>query len=59
MPEHDIHNEGAQMIALLRALNNEDQRIAYAILEGMRLQQTLDHQRDNPLFNQASAVPVG
>lgn len=58
MPEHDVHREGVQMLALLRALNDEDQRIVYAILEGMRLQQMLDLQRDNFLLNQASAASV-
>lgn len=59
MPEQDVHKEGVQMIALLRAMNDEDQRIVYAILEGMRLQQALDLQKDRPFLNQASAIPAG
>lgn len=38
--------EGARMLQFLRALGTEDQRIAYAVLQGMHLQQKLDEQRE-------------
>ena len=38
----DAYTEGAKMLQFLRALGNEDQRIAYAVLEGMRLQKRID-----------------
>lgn len=33
------------VLDILHALGTEEQRIAFAVLEGMRLQQTLDAQR--------------
>ena len=42
----DTKTEGAKMLQFLRALGTEDQRIAYAVLEGMQLQQKLDEQRE-------------
>lgn len=33
------------MLQAFRVLSAEEQRIAFAVLEGMRLQQTLDAQR--------------
>ena len=42
MNKQAMYQEGARMLDFLRALGNEDQRIAYAILEGMRLQRNLD-----------------
>ena len=41
----DTKAEGARMLQFLRALGTEDQRIAYAVLEGMQLQRKLDQQR--------------
>ncbi len=41
----NIKAEGVRMLQFLRALGTEDQRIAYAILEGMQLQKQLDAQR--------------
>ncbi len=38
--------EGAQILTLLRALGSEEQCIAYAVLQGMHLQQKLDEQRE-------------
>ena len=38
--------QGAKMLQFLRALGTEDQRIAYAVLEGMQLQRKLDQQRE-------------
>ncbi len=37
--------EAKRMLDFLRAVGSEEQRIAFAVLEGMRLQQTLDAQR--------------
>ena len=42
----DVKTEGARMLQFLRALGTEDQRIAYAVLQGMHLQQKLDEQRE-------------
>lgn len=42
----DTKTEGARMLQFLRALGTEDQRIAYAVLEGMQLQRKLDQQRE-------------
>lgn len=42
----DVKTEGARMLQFLRALGTEDQRIAYAVLEGMQLQRKLDQQRE-------------
>mgnify|MGYP001073083518 FL=1 len=39
-----MYQEGAQVLAFLRMLGTEEQRIAYAVLEGMRLQKNLDSQ---------------
>lgn len=47
MNERTIYQEGARMLDFLRALGTEDQRIAYAILEGMRLQRDLDSQKQS------------
>lgn len=41
------YQEGARMLDFLRAIGTEDQRIAYAVLEGMRLQKDLDSQKQN------------
>lgn len=40
--------EAARMLMFLRAIGTEDQRIAYAVLEGMHLQKRLDEQRMEP-----------
>lgn len=40
----DVKTEGVRMLQFLRALGTEDQRIAYAVLEGMHLQKKLDGQ---------------
>ena len=40
----EMYSEGARMLRFLRALGTEDQRIAYAVLEGMQLQKKLDTQ---------------
>lgn len=37
--------EGAKVLALLRALGNEEQRIAFALMEGMRIQKSMDAQK--------------
>ena len=37
--------EGAKVLALLRALGNEEQRIAFALMEGMRIQKNMDAQK--------------
>lgn len=41
---NEMMSESAQMLRFLRALGTEDQRIAYAVLEGMQLQRKLDTQ---------------
>ena len=45
------------MLQFLRALGTEDQRIAYAVLEGMQLQRKLDQQRELNLPAKAKAHP--
>lgn len=41
--------EAKKVLDFLRALGTEEQRIAYAVLEGMRLQKALDSQgREKP-----------
>lgn len=37
--------EGAKVLALLRALGSEEQRIAFALMEGMRIQKNMDAQK--------------
>ena len=53
----DTKTEGAKMLQFLRALGTEDQRIAYAVLEGMQLQRKLDQQRELNLPAKAKAHP--
>lgn len=36
--------EGVKMLTLFRALSDEDQRIAYAMMVGMKLQKTISDQ---------------
>ena len=43
-PKAEPENEGAKVIQMLRLLNGEDQRIAYAVLEGMKLQKAINNQ---------------
>lgn len=38
-------SEAKRTLDLLRALGTEEQRIAYAVLEGMRLQKDLDSRK--------------
>ena len=38
------YKEAAKVLAMLRALGSEDQRIAYAFMEGMKTQKTIDRQ---------------
>jgi len=40
--------EAKRVLDLLRVLGTEEQRIAYAVLEGMRLQKALDSQNQKP-----------
>lgn len=44
-----INSESYTILQALRSLTNEEQRIAYAILEGMQLQKTLDGQRNTDI----------
>jgi len=44
MDNQTKYQEGVWVIGFLRAFGTDEQRIAYAILEGMRLQKTLDAQ---------------
>ena len=46
MMESTKFQEGAQILTLLRALGSDEQCIAYAVLQGMHLQQKLDEQRE-------------
>lgn len=41
----NIQKEGSALLFGLRLLTTEEQQIAYALLEGMRLQKKLDAQR--------------
>lgn len=44
-----INSEGGAILQIFRLLSDEEQRIAYAVLEGMRLQKDLDSQgRERP-----------
>ena len=47
--------EAKKMLDFLRALGTEEQRIAYAVLEGMRLQKSLDSQTREPEREAAGA----
>lgn len=47
MQDQAVYQEGARMLQFLRAIGTEEQRIAYAVLEGMRLQKKLDTQTDD------------
>lgn len=40
----NANGEGGAILQIFRLLTDEEQRIAYAILEGMRLQKALDSQ---------------
>ncbi len=46
------------MLGFLRAIGNEDQRIAYAILEGMQLQRRLDAQQKETQNNNTQIKSV-
>ena len=43
-----INSEGGAILQIFRLLSDEEQRIAYAVLEGMRLQKDLDSQKQSP-----------
>lgn len=45
MTNTTIYEEGNAILFGIRLMTEEEQKIAYAMLEGMRLQQTLDAQR--------------
>ena len=40
-----INSEGGAILQIFRLLSDEEQRIAYAVLEGMRLQKDLNSQK--------------
>lgn len=45
----NVKSEGGAILQIFRLLSAEEQRIAYAVLEGMRLQKDLDSQsRERP-----------
>lgn len=44
---YNIQKEGKALLFGFRLLTEEEQRIVYAILEGMQLQKQLDAQRTN------------
>ena len=44
----NVRNEGCAILQFFRLLTDEEQRIAYAVLEGMRLQKALDSQNQKP-----------
>ncbi|RKJ54985.1 hypothetical protein D7Y09_09575 [bacterium 1XD42-1] len=50
--------EAKKMLGFLRAIGNEDQRIAYAILEGMQLQRRLDAQQKETQNNNTQIKSV-
>lgn len=53
----NVNSEGGAVLKFFRILSDEEQRIVYAILEGMRLQKDLDFQiREKPYCE--SATPV-
>ncbi len=39
-----IFTEGVKMLQILRTLGDEDQRIAFAVLQGMRIQKMISSQ---------------
>lgn len=41
------YKEAAKVLTMLRALGNEEQRIAYAFMEGMKTQKFIDRQSAN------------
>lgn len=43
---HD-YREAAKVLTMLRALGSEEQRIAYAFMEGMKTQKFIDRQSVN------------
>ncbi len=47
MKSESIQKEGSALLFGLRLLSEEEQRIAYAVLEGMKLQKQLDSQKAN------------
>lgn len=49
----NINSEGGAILQIFRLLNDEEQRIAYAILEGMRLQKSLDTQYQQQAQNRS------
>ncbi len=51
----DINGEGGAILQIFRLLSAEEQRIAYAILEGMRLQKDLDSQAQTETSSQTGA----
>lgn len=50
------NQEAAAILYALRLLNNEDQRIAYAILQGMSLQKRLDEQRNGDSYVRSKGI---
>lgn len=42
---NELQQEGVSVLQLLRHLENDDQKIALAVLEGMKLQKKIDVQR--------------
>lgn len=42
------YREAAKVLTMLRALGSEEQRIAYAFMEGMKTQKFIDRQSVNP-----------
>lgn len=48
MNKTNIQKEGSALLFGLRLMTEEEQKIAFAMLEGMRLQKSLDAQRQRP-----------
>lgn len=42
------YKEAAKVLTMLRALGSEEQRIAYAFMEGMKTQKFIDRQSVSP-----------
>ena len=55
----NIKCEGGAILQMFRVLSAEEQRIAYAILEGMRLQKALDSQGQERTSSIAANTQTG
>ncbi len=51
----NVNGEGGAILQIFRLLSDEEQRIAYAVLNGMRLQKDLDSQTKTGASTRAGA----